>query len=86
LGAYLGLPKRVVEKPASPQLWRGQKATDEIPADYVKLDIVLHYLFDLKAKAAEAAAGARVPLAVVNRVAELHMKTEHKRKLPPSLA
>ena len=86
LGAYLGLPEEVVEKPASPQLWPGQKATDEIPANYDKLDVVLHHLYDLKERPDEAAAAARVPLSVVKRVLEMHNKTEHKRKLPPSLA
>ena len=85
LGTYLGLPKRVVEKPASPQLWPGQKATDEIPAGYDRLDVVLHCLYDRKLKPAEAAANARVPLVVVNRVLEMHVRTEHKRKLPHSL-
>jgi NH3-dependent NAD+ synthetase len=86
LGAFLGLPRGVVEKPASPQLWPGQMATDEIPANYDRLDVVLHYLYDLRVKPAEAAAKARVPLRVVNRVLEMHTVTEHKRKLPPSLA
>jgi len=86
LGAYLRLPKEIVEKPASPQLWPGQKAVDEIPADYGKLDIALHCLFDLKAKPAEAAAAAHLPLGVVREALQMHMKTEHKRRLPPSLA
>jgi len=85
LGAFLGLPRGVVRKPASPQLWPGQKATDEIPADYDKLDVVLHCLYDLKVKPSEASAKARVPLGVVKRVIEMHERTEHKRKLPPSL-
>lgn len=86
LGAFLGIPEGVVEKPASPQLWPGQKATDEIPANYDKLDVVLHYLYDLKVKPAEAADKARVPLGVVKRVIEMHTKTGHKRELPPSLS
>lgn len=86
LGAYLGIPEEVVVKPASPQLWAGQQAVDEIPADYGSLDIALHYLFDLNAKPAEAAAAAGLPLGVVKEVLEMHAKTEHKRELPPSLA
>jgi len=86
LGSFLGLPKGVVDKPASPQLWPGQKATDEIPAEYDKLDVALHHLYDLKAKPSEAAARARVPLEVVERVVEMHESTEHKRQLPSSLA
>src|SRR5207245_3737820 len=45
LGERLGVPSSIVTKPASPQLWPGHKATDEIPADYNILNIVLYYLF-----------------------------------------
>ena len=85
LGSYLGVPRSVMEKPASPQLWPGHRASDEIPAEYDKLDPVLHYLFDLKATPAQAARGARVPREVVDRVLEMHRKSEHKRSSPHSL-
>jgi len=86
LGAHLGLPKKVVEKPASPQLWPGHRATDEIPADYERLDILLHHLFDLQASPHEAASRAGLPASVADKVLEMHKKTEHKRNMPPSLA
>ncbi len=85
LGAHLGVPGRVVEKPASPQLWPGHKATDELPADYDKLDIALHHLFDLKTGVDEAAAGAGLPVSAVEKALEMHRRTAHKRALPPSL-
>ena len=85
LGASLGLPSVIVQKPSSPQLWPGHKALDEIPADYDKLDIVLHHLFDLGSKPAVAASAARAPIKVVDEVLRMHMLTEHKRVLPPSL-
>src|SRR3989475_11938517 len=47
LALHLGLPQELVEKPSSPQLWPSQKATDEIPIDYDRLDLVLHGLFDV---------------------------------------
>lgn len=86
LGAHLGLPRRVVDKPASPQLWPGHKASDEIPADYEKLDVALHSLFDLKSTPREAALRAGIPLGAVERVMEMHRRSEHKRKMPPSLS
>jgi NAD+ synthase len=46
LPAYLGIPSGIVHKLSSPQLWEGQKATDEIPVDYPVLDPILHCLFD----------------------------------------
>ncbi len=85
LGAYLSLPNGVLEKPASPQLWAGHKATDEIPADYDKLDVVLHSLFDKKAPKAQAAKAAGVAIHVVDRVLYMHNRSAHKRVLPPSL-
>ena len=85
LGAYLGLPRSVVEKPASPQLWPGHKASDELPADYDKLDIVLHELFDLKAARKASATKAGVSASVPERVMQMHRKSAHKRALPPSL-
>ena len=86
LAVYLGLPRRVADKPASPQLWPGHRATDEIPADYEKLDIILHDLYDLKKTPSAAAKHAAVPRSVVARVVEMHAKSEHKRSPAPSLA
>ena len=86
LGAHLGIAKRIVEKPASPQLWRGHMATDEIPADYDKLDIVLYQLFDRMKSPEEAAYAAGLPISVVERTIEMHSESQHKRSLPPSLA
>src|SRR2546430_10797352 len=48
LGSFLNVPREIVEKPSSPNLWEGHKATDEIPLDYNVLDEVLVCLFDLK--------------------------------------
>jgi NAD+ synthase len=85
LARRLGLPRKIAEKPASPQLWPGHKATDEIPVDYDKLDLVLSALFDLKLKPREAAARAGVPPSVVERTLEMHRRSAHKRTVPPSL-
>ncbi|MDG6988983.1 MAG: NAD+ synthase [Nitrososphaerota archaeon] len=85
LGAHLGLPRRLVEKPASPQLWKGQKATDEIPAEYDKLDAVLSSLLDLKAHAKEAAFRGGVPVSVAEKALEMHRRSAHKRAMAVSL-
>ncbi len=86
LGRHLGLPERVVTKPASPGLWPGHTAAEELPADYDVLDPLLSFLFDKKLSPREAAKKAAVDLAVAKKVMEMHGKTEHKRALPPSLA
>ncbi len=82
LAKHLGLPERIVSKPSSPQLWAGHKATDEIPADYDKLDLLLHSLFDEKQSPSEAAKQAGVSLEVVNEVLKRNRESEHKRTYP----
>lgn len=86
LGAYLGLPENIVNKPASPGLWPGHTAAQELPADYVKLDPLLHFLFDLRLPPKKAAARAGVSASLANEVVEMHMRTAHKRSMPPSMA
>jgi len=86
LGAHLGLPGRLVRKPASPQLWPGHMASDEIPADYERVDLALHQIFDLNGTPQEAARRAGLKLNAVQRVFQMHRSSEHKRKMPRSLS
>ena len=85
LGKHLGLPEKVVTKPASPGLWPGHTAAEELPADYDVLDPLLHYLFDRKLPPREAAKKAGVVVDVARKVVEMHEKTEHMRSMPPAL-
>ncbi len=86
LGAHLGIPRQIVDKPASPQLWPGQMASDELPAEYEKLDVALHRLFDLKEGVDRAAAEAGLARDAVEKAVEMHRRSAHKRAVPPSLA
>jgi len=85
LGAHLGLPEDIVRKPASPQLWPGHKATDEIPIEYEKLDLVLHGLFDLKLRPADVSKRCGVALETIELVLRKHRASAHKRAYPPML-
>jgi NAD+ synthase len=85
LGAHLGLPEPVVNKPASPQLWPGHKAVDEIPIEYERLDLVLAGLFDEKRTPAEVAKTTGVGIKVVRDVIRRHRASAHKRAYPPML-
>ncbi len=86
LGRHLGLPEKVADKPASPGLWPGHTAAEELPADYDKLDPLLYYLFDRKLSPSKAAAKSGVSTAIAKEILERHRKTEHKRSPPISLA
>src|SRR3989442_12552135 len=50
LAKHAGIPPEVVQKPSSPNLWQGHRATDEIPLDYAEMGRALVCLFDLKAR------------------------------------
>jgi NAD+ synthase len=48
LAEYLGVPKEIIEKPPSADLWTGQTDEEEIGYTYDKIDALLHYLIDLR--------------------------------------
>ena len=85
LGAYLGLPEHVVRKPASPQLWPGHRAIDELPLEYDLLDRVLAGLFDEKLQPKEVARRTGVDIKVVKDIVRRHKASAHKRAYPPML-
>jgi NAD+ synthase len=85
MGRHLGIPPDIVSKPASPQLWPGHTAEEELPAGYEKLDVVMHWLLDEGGSVPRAATKGGVSLAVAHRVLEMHRNSAHKRGLPPSL-
>ncbi len=85
LGAHLGLPEHIVHKPASPQLWPGHRAVDEIPIEYERLDHVLAGLFDEKLEPREVAKRTGVDIKIVQDVVKRHRASAHKRSYPPML-
>src|SRR5947209_2307052 len=82
LGRYLGIPDRIVDKPSSPNLWDGHKATDEIPLDYDQLDRALVCLFDMKVPPEEVGRGLGIEDAKIREILSRHSTSEHKRTYP----
>ncbi len=85
LGTFLGVPREIVEKPSSPNLWEGHKATDEIPLDYSELDSVLVCLFVLKMGPEETARELGIDLVKVREVLSRFQGSTHKRMYPPMI-
>jgi NAD+ synthase len=85
LGAHLGLPQGVVTKPASPQLWPGHKATDELPLAYEQLDPVLYGLFEAKLSPKKVAKQTGVGTDIIDKVLRMNRTSAHKRAYPPML-
>jgi NAD+ synthase len=84
LAARLGVPSRIVNKPSSPRLWRNQKASDELPADYPILDRILTLLLDSSRSVESAARSLNVPVSLVRDVKARHQGSAHKRAMPPT--
>jgi len=85
LAEHLGIPKRIIHKPSSPQLYPGHKATDEIPLDYDRLDPVLVELFDHGFPPAKVSQKTGVPIEVVEDVTRRFNASKHKREYSPMI-
>ncbi|MEM4853412.1 MAG: NAD(+) synthase, partial [Thermofilum sp.] len=85
LALHLGIPERIALKPSSPRLWPGQTAEGELGLSYEVIDEVLYLVFDRGLEPSEAAREAGVSEEVVERVMEMHRRSEHKRRPPPVL-
>ena len=85
LGSYLGLPKQIVEKPSSPNLWEGHLATDEIPLGYDLLDLALVSMFDMGMKPSEASRVLGIGQERLEEILHLHNASAHKRAYPPMI-
>jgi len=82
LAAALGVPRRIIEKPPSADLWPGQTDEGELGFTYAEVDQVLYLLFDEGASPDEVVA-LGFERAFVERVLDLVRRNEFKRRLPP---
>ena len=82
LAKHVGISPQIVEKPSSPYLWEGHKATDEIPLDYSELDRALVCLFDLKMEPEEVAERLGIDEQKIREVLSRFRKSAHKRAYP----
>ncbi|WP_435144961.1 NAD+ synthase [Halobaculum sp. P14] len=83
LARHLGLD-RFAEKTPSAELWEGQTDADELGATYDVIDPVLRALVDDGCTPAAAADRCDADRDTVERLAELHRSSEHKRGVPPT--
>lgn len=81
LARSLGIPREIIEKPPSADLWEGQTDEAELGLRYAVVDVLLFYLVDERRTRAEVEAmgfeGAVVD-AVLRRVRD----SQYKRRLP----
>lgn len=81
LATYIGVPTEIVEKPSSPQLWRGQLAETELGMKYETLDLILLGLENFMAPE-EIAEQLHLTLELVETIKGRWLSSEHKRRAP----
>lgn len=80
LAQHIGLPKEIVTKPASPMLWPGQLAEEELGIKYEALDLILYGLEHFM-KPEEIAKQLGLKKELVKKIKRRWLYTEHKRRM-----
>jgi NAD+ synthase len=81
MAAFLGVPKRIVEKVPTAGFWKGQTDEGELGITYADLDRVLLGI-EIHLTPEEIAAQTGVPIKKVRHVEDLVARSAHKRKPP----
>lgn len=79
LGAFLNVPKPILQKKSSPALWKGHLAEKEIGIEYEVLDPILHLLVDKKMDVKQVVEKLGTTIAKVKKVQEMIKGSSHKR-------
>lgn len=86
LAEFLGVPKEIIEKKPSAELWEGQTDEDELGFSYKECDIILYYYVEKNLSPEEIANQVKeISKETIYKVIERVKKTEFKRK-PPKIA
>jgi len=83
LGDHLDLPRQVLDKAPSADLWNGQADEDELGFTYADADRLLHHLVDEGLRPRQLASLGFAP-ALVDKVAGRLRAQAFKRRLPPT--
>jgi NAD+ synthase len=81
LAAHIGIPKEIITKSPSPQLWPGQTAENELGVKYEVLDLILFGLENFMSPE-EIAQSLELPVKLVQGIKDTWLTREHKRRLP----
>ncbi len=81
LAAHLGLPRQILDKPPSGDLWVGQTDEGELGFTYADVDRLLILLVDRRWQPAQLARAGFDP-AFIERVLGIIRRNQYKRRLP----
>ena len=81
IAKYLQVPSNVISKKSSPHLWKDHEAENELGISYEEIDSILHCLFEKKLSVEETEKITLIEKSKIQKIQELHSKSEHKRLL-----
>ena len=81
LAASLGVPRGIIEKPPSADLWEGQTDEGELGFTYADADVILYHMVDRRARPAELIA-AGFDAALIAKIRERIRRSHFKRVMP----
>jgi NAD+ synthase len=81
LAQYLKIPKPLLIKPPTAGLWQGQTDEQELGMTYAILDQILYGL-EMKYSLVQIAKEVNVSEQEVERIRQLRIRSQHKRRLP----
>ena len=82
LAKYLEIPEKIIQKPPTAGLWKGQTDENELGMPYEKIDSILYWI-ERKAGIEAISEKTGIEKKEVERIYEMVEKTEHKRRFPP---
>ena len=84
LASHVGVPRRIIAKEPTADLWSGQTDADEIGARYEAVDPILRHLLDRGKRVEETVEAHDADPETVERVTEMYVDSLHKRARPPT--
>jgi len=79
IAKFLGVPKNIIEKKSSPNLWKGHSAEEEIGVRYDEIDAILYCIIDKKLSIDDTIQATGIEKNTVDKINKLYNTTEHKR-------
>tara|TARA_B100000315_G_scaffold257898_1_gene308324 strand:+ start:1035 stop:1817 length:783 start_codon:yes stop_codon:yes gene_type:complete len=85
LAKYFDIDEEIIKKPPSPNLWDGHKASDELPLEYEKLDLVLFKLFKEQISDSMISQQLNIPINIINEISNRMETNKHKHVSQPQI-
>jgi NAD+ synthase len=82
IARILGVPEAIIEKHPTADLWEGQTDEDEMGITYVRLDAILHQLYD-RNRTPEEILALGFSSEEIGLVQRMYTRSSFKREMPP---